>query len=82
MFLQHYKISMDPLQVFISVEFSYRKNISDCVETSSTSLSARFSSNDYFCKVEMLEVVLAVEDVVLLWLLVEMVMELKNLLIV
>lgn len=82
MLLQHYKISMDPLLVFITAEFSYRKNVSDCLEASSTSLSARFSSNDYFCKVEVQEVVLAVEAVMLLWLLIEMVMELKNLLIV
>lgn len=79
-FLQHHKISTDPLLVLITAEFPYEKNLNDWFETSSVSLSARFSSKGYFCKVEIQEAVLAVEAVVLLWLLGEMVVELKNLL--
>lgn len=82
MFPQHHKISIDPLLMLITAEFSYKKNLNDWLETSSTLLSARFSSNDYFCRVEKQEAVLAVEAVVMLWFLDEMVVELKNLLIV
>lgn len=76
MFLQHHKISVDRLLMLITAEFSYKKNLSDWLEPSSTSLSARFSSNDYFCEMEMQEAV------VVLWFLGEVVVELKNLLIV
>lgn len=82
MFLQRHKNSVDPLLVLITAEFSYKKNLSDWRETSSTSSSPRFPSNDYFCKEEMQEAVLAMEAVVVRWFLGEMVMELKNLLIV